>query len=472
MININRISKLIFLLVIVFSSCITEEIERQMLVSTGSAIEIQATKANLPGEIIDFGEGVDQYGHCWSTNPVPTINDSISVVNENVDGRYLSSISGLDDETVYFYRSYAKNEDNVVYGPEISFQTISYGIPTAKFKSLNVSKSSITLEIELTDLGGYDPKSYGICWSKNPDPTIESNIIDFGAFSNFESKEITINNLDSVTAYYFNVFVSNEKDVGYTNDFLVQTYGNANVSYGLIHYYIFNGSTNDFSGNNNHAINHGAELTADRFGNPNSAYSFDGLSDYMVLTNTLDASEGLTFSFWVKTTGVQTGENTGGVICKYNYNSDYRCFSISTWSGTNRCLRGNFYALGTNTDLRDCAWSDMMTVADIPSQWDASKFELVNPMILPFDIWAYCVVNVTDTEVQTWINGVLSVKKEREYSSYFNTNAEPTYIGNNFASGAGDSYHFYGSLDDLRVYDRALSEEEIQLLYHEGGWDN
>ena len=122
MINSNIKSKLIVLLSFVFSSCLTEGIERQMLVSTNSAIEIQATKAKLTGNVIDFGEGIDQYGHCWSTNPKPTINDSISVVNENVDGFYMSNISGLDDEAVYYYRSYAKNGDDIVYGPEISFQ--------------------------------------------------------------------------------------------------------------------------------------------------------------------------------------------------------------------------------------------------------------------------------------------------------------------------------------------------------------
>ena len=30
--------------------------------------------------------------------------------------------------------------------------------------------------------------------------------------------------------------------------------------------------------------------------------------------------------------------------------------------------------------------------------------------------------------------------------------------------------YLYGSLDDVRIYNRALSESEIQALYHEGGW--
>ena len=30
--------------------------------------------------------------------------------------------------------------------------------------------------------------------------------------------------------------------------------------------------------------------------------------------------------------------------------------------------------------------------------------------------------------------------------------------------------YFEGKIDDIRIYNRALSEEEIQALYHEGGW--
>ena len=45
---------------------------------------------------------------------------------------------------------------------------------------------------------------------------------------------------------------------------------------GLVAYYPFNGNTHDASGNGHDLTNYGATLCADRFGNPNQAYLFDG----------------------------------------------------------------------------------------------------------------------------------------------------------------------------------------------------
>ncbi len=55
----------------------------------------------------------------------------------------------------------------------------------------------------------------------------------------------------------------------------------AGLSDGLVAYYPFNGNANDESGNGNNGIVHGATLTADRSGNANSAYSFNGIDNYI-----------------------------------------------------------------------------------------------------------------------------------------------------------------------------------------------
>lgn len=48
----------------------------------------------------------------------------------------------------------------------------------------------------------------------------------------------------------------------------------------LVAYYLFtNGSAADSSGNGNDGTVNGATSTTDRFGNPNSAFSFDGVND-------------------------------------------------------------------------------------------------------------------------------------------------------------------------------------------------
>jgi hypothetical protein len=50
---------------------------------------------------------------------------------------------------------------------------------------------------------------------------------------------------------------------------------------GLIAEYLFNGNADDTSGGGHHGVVQGATLTTDRFENPDSAFHFDGVDDYI-----------------------------------------------------------------------------------------------------------------------------------------------------------------------------------------------
>ena len=63
-------------------------------------------------------------------------------------------------------------------------------------------------------------------------------------------------------------------------------------SNGLAGWWPFSGNANDVSGNGNNGTVNGATLTTDRFGNPNAAYSFDGINDYIRCTSTGVAGSG------------------------------------------------------------------------------------------------------------------------------------------------------------------------------------
>jgi hypothetical protein len=71
---------------------------------------------------------------------------------------------------------------------------------------------------------------------------------------------------------------------------------------GLVGWWPFNGNANDESGNGNNGTVNGATLTADRFGNLNKAYSFDGVDNYIHVLNTpsLDIVNG-TLNLWFNT---------------------------------------------------------------------------------------------------------------------------------------------------------------------------
>ena len=73
---------------------------------------------------------------------------------------------------------------------------------------------------------------------------------------------------------------------------------------GLVGWWPFNGNANDDSGNNNNGTVNGATLTTDRFGNTNSAYQFNGVSNNIIVTSnsTFDINSGqsITISCWLK----------------------------------------------------------------------------------------------------------------------------------------------------------------------------
>ena len=76
----------------------------------------------------------------------------------------------------------------------------------------------------------------------------------------------------------------------------------AGLEDGLRAYYPFNGNANDESGSGNDGIVYGATLTEDRFINSDSAYSFDGVDDYIDVgdDNSLKMTDAITISAWVK----------------------------------------------------------------------------------------------------------------------------------------------------------------------------
>lgn len=52
---------------------------------------------------------------------------------------------------------------------------------------------------------------------------------------------------------------------------------------GLVGWWPFNGNSNDESGSGNNGTGYGATLTTDRFGNANSANSFNGVANYILV---------------------------------------------------------------------------------------------------------------------------------------------------------------------------------------------
>jgi hypothetical protein len=236
---------------------------------------------------------------------------------------------------------------------------------------------------------------------------------------------------------------------------------------GLILYYNFDGNVNDASGNNNNGI----DYTSDKFvsGKRGQALDFNGTSDYIQLFNTINSENGLSFSFWIKSRGAAGTENNGVIISKYNMTTNMRGFLLYSFgSGETRDdnrLSAAFFRYGYSSAYHDNVKSYMEQDELLAYPSDPSLWTIVEPKKLETGIWTHCVINITANTIEAWINGVLCVKKQREYITYFNSPDEPVYIGNAFALGSGSNNHFNGIIDELRIYNRELTRDEIQVLF-------
>ena len=216
----------------------------------------------------------------------------------------------------------------------------------------------------------------------------------------------------------------------------------AQVNQGLIGYYTFSGNANDSSGNDNHGFVTGATLTSDRFGRPNSAYHFgSGLDKIELHAGTIGMTVGVerTISVWIKPDTILTAEHTH-VINHYlmfdTYVSNF-FFSIVKTAGFFK-----FRATGIGVDVLDGVFS----------------FD-------PTDKWSHIVLIMKDgmSNTRIYVNASISAIGQVTYNDFISP-LTPV-IGNIYDLLDPQIHHFVGAIDDLRIYDRVLSESEIDTLY-------
>ena len=199
---------------------------------------------------------------------------------------------------------------------------------------------------------------------------------------------------------------------------------------GLVAYYPFNGNANDESGNgNNGIVNGGVSLTTDRKGNPNSAYYFDGINGYIDCGNAdmLKFYNEMTISVWVKL-------EDGGTITPRIISFEEPGYNI-VCNTTNKRYFG---------------------VRFVNTYFDSEA-------IYESDTWYHIIMIHKDNSLKLYVNGNMVNSSEQSPTTFSN------YV-NNFNIGRKSCWNydqFKGIIDDIRLYNRALSDSEIQALYNE-----
>jgi len=105
-----------------FCSCSESETLPPTIATTPITEKTQTT-AKSGGDITDNGGSkVSASGVCWNTSSNPTISDNVT--NDGIiKGSFTSSLVGLAENTIYYYRAYATNGNGTSYGVELSFYT-------------------------------------------------------------------------------------------------------------------------------------------------------------------------------------------------------------------------------------------------------------------------------------------------------------------------------------------------------------
>jgi hypothetical protein len=255
------------------------------------------------------------------------------------------------------------------------------------------------------------------------------------------------------TSYTYRVYAYNSagNSLQYSNELTLSTQDSIPswLTNGLVAYYPFNGNANDESGNGNNGTVNGATLAADRFGDTNKAYSFNGTSDFITIPHSasLALQNNITISVWKKSFG-----NTG------NYETYL----------TKRDGNGNWnYSLGASHYYGQGGCSgEVNKYLTARRNNGGAQYELryTDSLVTPsVNNWSHIVAVIENNVVSFYING-----NPTGTSCYGNQFTIPSIdTGAPLTMGScncGLSEYFNGILDDIRIYNRALSASEVAYL--------
>lgn len=213
---------------------------------------------------------------------------------------------------------------------------------------------------------------------------------------------------------------------------------NSSNSNSLILHYTFDGSLNDISGSGYIGENHGASLTTDRFGNPNSAFDFDGVDDWVDAGLNIKEPTG-TISLWFK---AETLEKSM-LFCQIHH--PYEASTLN-------------YVLSNPTD--GLGYLDIRGPENIQSGVPTKEITTLNK-------WHHLVCIWGEEGGRLYLDGALQGSSDFTY--YDNTSTVNMGIGC-YNGHHPRAHYFDGQIDDFRVYSKVISESEINSLYSEGGW--
>ena len=193
-------------------------------------IETDSIKSVLYHTAIAFGSigefkniTIQQYGHCWDTIEIPTIESNKTLFsNLTSHSTFNSNLADLKPAKKYYVRSYAKTNSLTAYSEISSFTTKSLEPPTLtsdSIKDITSTTANIWGAIKLD--GGTTISARGVCWGTTINPTLTSQHAEANGLTNVFSTPIT--GLTRKTLYHVRVYATNQSGTAYGSDIVFTT---------------------------------------------------------------------------------------------------------------------------------------------------------------------------------------------------------------------------------------------------------
>lgn len=223
-------------------------------------------------------------------------------------------------------------------------------------------------------------------------------------------------------------------------------------SNGLVGWWPFNGNANDESGNGINGTVNGATLTNDRFGNANKAYDFNGFNNFIEGSCNNFPQDSLTVSVWFYSNNISITPSTfNGILGYGGGNGSYpaNCGkSFNMWFNNPGTSSNNAFEIQQHCNINVVTYT-----------YGSNN---------PNGNWHNWIVTFNTGETKFYLDGDLV------YASTTSPSNNIIISGKKFIYGAGvnfdgltnySSAQWTGKLDDIGIWNRALTQEEITSLY-------
>ncbi len=328
-----------------------------------------------------------------------------------------TQLSSLQANTTYFYQIVATNSLGNTSSTVGSFNTLSPQPPTIASNTVTpntTNSATVNYTLNANGLAATSVINYGTSASNLNQQVVGSNTNGTVGIN----ANATLTGLTIGTTYFYQIVASNSAGSASST---VASFTQTDPTTAFAEYN-FNNTTNNIVGTNPFSTNSGTSFVIDRNGNSSGAFQIVNTGATATIPSLPAGATPRTISFWVKMNVIDSS---------YNY----------------------FYSYGSNQYL---VYFNPSTVY----HYETSVNHATTTSTL-INIWYHFVFSYDGTNSRIYRNGVLLSTQAASFNT--NTTNQLFRLG---LTGLGGVGYFNGAIDDLKIYNRALTQTEITNLFN------